>query len=216
MTINALILNSNPYIEYNLKNDQSNNHPLNHRLRHLWSQGYKTQIFKEYVAYQFNFIFDPAYFGNICWAPFIFEFDEIRLEAKHFRNKLLTAIHDCKLYQVPELPDRPRIIFFHEVKEVLVNPRSSSPKFKKTLHTHFHLEGSDLIHDVQHLSRLIQSRVRQGFDRIQRPDTELHKAIVVKDWSRRFHLHYNVKDFYSRRDAQDGDLVIDDKNSDLG
>ncbi len=215
MTINALILNSNPCIEYTLKNNQSN-HPLNRQLRSLWSQGYKTQIFKEYVAYQFNFIFDPAYFGTICWTPFIFEFDEICLEAKHFRNKLLTAIHDCKLYQIPELPDRPRIIFFHEVKEVLVNPRSSNSKFKKAFHTHFHLEGSGRIHDVQHINRLIQSRVRRGFNRIQRSDTEIHEAIVIKDWSRRFHLDYNVKDFYNRRYAQDGDLVIDYKNSDLG
>ncbi|MBD1193119.1 hypothetical protein [Vulcanococcus sp. Clear-D1] len=189
---------------------------LNQHLRSLSSKGFWSQVFKEYISYQFDSVFKPSYFGTICWTPFLFEFNEAVKETSHFKNKFLTALCDCKLYQIPHLPDRPRIIFFHETKETLVNPTSSNPKYKRALHTHFHLEGSDKIPDVHYLNMLIQAKVRPGFDRLKRRDTALHKAIVIQDWIRDFHADYNLKDFCSNRYRQDGDLVIDYKNSDLG
>ncbi|MEY3972415.1 MAG: hypothetical protein RLY84_808, partial [Actinomycetota bacterium] len=169
-----------------------------------------------YIKYQFDNVFEPVYFGTICWSPFVFTFEEAVKEARHFKNRLLTAIYDCKLYQIPKLPERCRIIFFHEVKEVLINPKSSSPKYKLAFHTHFHLEGSNRVNEVIHLDAIMQSRVRPGFDRLKRRDTLLNKTIVVNAWSRQFHATYNIKDYYSNQYLQDGDLVIDYENSDLG
>lgn len=193
-----------------------NQHRLDQHLRRLSSKGLKNQIFNDYIAYQFDSVLTPAYYGTVCWTPFIFHFEEAVKEARHFKNKLFTAIYDCKLYQVPKLPTRSRILFFHEVKETLINPKSSSPKFKPTFHTHFHLEGSDLINNAIHLDSLIQAKVRPRFTRLSRPDTKENKAIVVKPWIHEFHAAYNVKDYYSRHNWQDGDLAIDYKNSDLG
>ena len=198
------------------KKSSFNQHSLDRHLRVLSSKGLKNQIFKDYVAYQFDSIFTPAYFGTICWAPFIFHFEETVKETRHFKNKLLTAIYNCSLHQVPRLPTRSRIIFFHEVKDTLINPTSPSPKYRPTFHTHFHLEGSDLIHNAIHLDSMIQSKVRPRFNRLSRPDTAANKAIVIKPWIRRFHAGYNIKDYYSRQNYLDGDLVIDYDNSDLG
>ena len=198
------------------KKSSLNQHSLDHHLRTLSSKGLKNQIFNDYIAYQFDSIFTPAYFGTVCWTPFIFHFDEAVEEARHFKNKLFTAIYDCKLHQLPEPPNRSRIIFFHEVKDTLINPKSSTPKFKPTFHTHFHLEDSNLIQNVVHLEALVQARVRPRFNRLSRPDTIENKAIVIKPWIREFHAAYNVKDYYSRQNCHDGDLVIDYDNSDLG
>ncbi len=198
------------------KKSSFNQHPLDRHLRILSSRGMKNQIFNDYVAYQFDSVFTPSCFGTVCWTPFIFHFEEAVKETRHFKNKLLTAIYDCKLHQLPELSSRSRIIFFHEVKDTLINPKSSSPKYKLTFHTHFHLGDSDLIHSAIRLDALIQSRVRPGFNRLSRPDTTENKAIVIKPWIHKFHTAYNAKDYYSRQNYLDGDLVIDYKNSDLG
>jgi hypothetical protein len=198
-----------------IKKSPFNQHKLDRHLRNLSSKGLKNQIFNDYVAYQFDSVFTPAYFGTVCWTPFIFHYEEVVKESRHFNNKLFTAIYDCKLHQVPKLPTRSRIIFFHEVKDTLINPKSSSPKFKPTFHTHFHLEGSDLINNAIHLDSMIQSKVRPRFNRLSRPDTAANKAIVIKSWIHEFHTAYNVKDYYSRQNCQDGDLVIDYRNSDL-
>ena len=208
--------NFNLYTKSANQNRPLYKHSLNQRLRYLSSTGHAQQIFREYVAYQFHCIFEPAYFGTICWTPFLFEFNEAVKEASHFKNKLFTALYDCKLYQIPQLPERPRIIFFHETKDTLINPTSSNPKYKMALHTHFHLEGSDRIPDANYLNMLVQAKVRPRFDRLKRRDTALHQAIVIKDWVREFHAEYNLKDFYANRHCQDGDLVIDYTNSDLG
>ena len=198
------------------KKSPFNQHRLDRHLRVLSSKGLKNQIFNDYVAYQFDSVFSPAYFGTACWTPFIFHFEEAVKETRHFKNKLLTAIYDCKPYQVPKLPTRSRIIFFHELKDTLINPTSSNPKYRITFHTHFHLEGSDLIQNAVHLDALIQAKVRPKFNSLSRPDTKENKAIVVKPWIRRFHTTYNVKDYYSRQHCEDGDLVLDYNNSDLG
>jgi hypothetical protein len=198
------------------RTSKNHQHKLDRHLRILSSKGLKNQIFKDYVAYLFDSVFTPAYFGTVCWTPFIFHFEETVKETRHFKNKLLTAIYNCRLHQVPKLPTRSRIIFFHEVKDTLINPKSSSPKFKLTFHTHFHIEGLDLIQNAIHLDALTQSQVRPRFNRLNRKDTAANKAIVIKPWIHEFHTAYNVKDYYSRQNCQDGDLVIDYDNSDLG
>lgn len=197
------------------KKSPFNQHRLDRHLRILSSKGPKNQIFSDYIAYQFDSVFTPAYFGTVCWTPFIFHYEEAVKESRHFNNKLFTAIYDCKLHQVPKLPTRSRIIFFHEVKDTLINPTSPSPKYRPTFHTHFHLEGSDLIHNAIHLDSMIQSKVRPRFNRLSRPDTAANKAIVIKPWVYELHAAYNVKDYHSRHNRQDGDLVIDYRNSDL-
>lgn len=199
-----------------MKNSSPNQHPMDRHLKKLSSKGSSNNIYREYIGYQFESVFEPSYFGTICWNPFVFQFEEAVKDTQHFKNKLFTGIHNCKPYQVPDLPNRPRVIFFQEVKEVLTNPNSSHPKYRRTFHTHFHLGGSHLVSGVSNLDAIIQERVRPGFNRLLRRDTEENRAVVIKPWNREFHLFYNIKDYYSNQYMQDGDLVIDYENSDLG
>jgi hypothetical protein len=191
-------------------------HPLDRHLKILSSKGRKNQIFSDYITFQFDCVFEPLYFGTICWHPFVFLFEEAENEARHFKNKLLSSTYQCRPCQIPDLPDRCRIIFMQEVKEALVNPNSSNPKYKKIYNTHFHLEGTENIRGLPHLNSIIQFQVRPKFGRLLRPDTESNSAVVVKPWQREFHATYNVKDYYTNQFLQDGDLVLDYKNSDLG
>jgi hypothetical protein len=212
----TLMTNKDTCIQASFNKTTRNQHPLDSHLRKLSSRECNPQIFKEYIEYQFNAIFEPAYFGAICWSPFAFTFEEAIKESRHFKNRLLAAVYGCKLYQIPKLPDRSRIVIFQEVKEVLINPKSPSPKYRQAFHTHFHLEGSNRINGVVHLESIIQSKARPGFDRLKRRDTQLNRAVVIKAWDREFHSAYNLKDCYSNQYLQDGDLVVDYENSDLG
>ena len=195
---------------------KATHHPLNHHLRTLNSQGHRSRIFRDYIAYQFDFCFEPAYFGTICWFPFVYRYEDAEKETRHFRNKLLAAILDCSANRIADPPDRPCILFFHEVKSVIINPSSSNPKWRQTFHTHFHLEDWNTVSDACHLNEIVQSRVRTRFDGLQRKDTPGNKAVVIRIWNRASHAAYNIKDYYSRRFSQDGDLVVDYLNSDLG
>ena len=191
-------------------------HPLDYHLKVLNAKGYRNKVFSDYVSYQFDFIFEPAYFGTITWFPFVYHFEDVEKESRHFRNKLMASILGCGASKIPQLPNRPRILFFQEVKSIIVNPKSKEPKWKQTFHTHFHLEDWNTVSDIHHLNELVQTQVRPRFHRLQRTDTAENKAIVIKPWVAQQHASYNIKDFYSRQYCQDGDLIIDYRNSDLG
>lgn len=46
-----------------------------------------SKIHKGIVEYQFQEVFQPHWFGNIQWQPFIADYTSAVKETRHFRNK---------------------------------------------------------------------------------------------------------------------------------
>ena len=176
------------------------------------------EIHKAIIDYQFQEVFQPHWFGSIQWQPFITDYTEAQKEAGHFRNKLLCALLNIKPTKIPNPPDRPRIIWFHEKAHILVNPNDEmNPKYKIAYHSHFHLGECPRPYDsLIQLDWLIRNKVGKGFHRLSTNNSKENKGFVLKPWVWEHHAHYNLKDYYRFKHQQDADLVLDiSKNSDL-
>jgi hypothetical protein len=176
-----------------------------------------SKIHKAIVEYQFQEVFQPQWFGNIQWQPFIADYTSAVKETRHFRNKFLCALLNTKPKKIPNPPERPRIIWFHEKASVNINPQdSSSPRYKIAYHTHFHLEECPAPYDSWiHLDWLIHQKVAKGFHRFSTSNSVENKGFILKPWIREHHANYNLKDYYRFKHHQDSDLVLDIENSDL-
>jgi len=176
-----------------------------------------SKIHKAIIEYQFKEIFQPHWFGSIQWQPFISDYASAVKGTKHFRNKFLCALPNTKPKKIPNPPERPRIIWFHEKAPVLINPQEpSNPRYKIAYHTHFHLEKCPEPYDSWiHLDWLIHHKVAKGFHRFSTSNSSENKGFVLKPWIREHHANYNLKDYYRFKHHQDSDLVLDIENSDL-
>jgi len=176
-----------------------------------------SKIHKAIVEYQFQEVFQPHWFGNIQWQPFITDYTSAVKETRHFRNKFLCALLNTKPKKIPNPPERPRIIWFHEKAPVNINPQdSSNPRYKIAYHTHFHLEECPEPYDSWiHLDWLIHQKVAKGFHRFSTSNSVENKGFILKPWIREHHANYNLKDYYRFKHHQDSDLVLDIENSDL-
>ena len=176
-----------------------------------------SKIHKAIIEYQFQEIFQPHWFGSIQWQPFISNYTLAVKEARHFRNKFLCALLNTKPKKIPNPPERPRIIWFHEKAPVIINPQEpSNPRYKIAFHTHFHLEECPEPYDSWiHLDWLIRQKVAKGFHRFSTSNSSENKGFVLKPWIREYHANYDLKDYYRFKHHQDSDLVLDIENSDL-
>jgi hypothetical protein len=176
-----------------------------------------SKIHKAIIEYQFQEIFQPHWFGSIQWQPFIADYTSAVKETRHFRNKFLCALLNTKPKKIPNSPERPRIIWFHEKAPVIINPQEpSNPRYKIAFHTHFHLEKCPEPYDSWiHLDWLIRQKVAKGFHRFSTNNSSENKGFVLKPWIREHHANYNLKDYYRFKHHQDSDLVLDIENSDL-
>ena len=185
--------------------------------RELRTTQNSSKIHKAIVEYQFQEVFQPHWFGNIQWQPFITDYTSAVKETRHFRNKFLCALLNTKPKKIPNPPERPRIIWFHEKAPVNINPQdSSNPRYKIAYHTHFHLEECPEPYDSWiHLDWLIHQKVAKGFHRFSTSNSADNKGFILKPWIREHHANYNLKDYYRFKHHQDSDLVLDIENSDL-
>jgi len=176
-----------------------------------------SKIHKAIIEYQFQEIFQPHWFGSIQWQPFITDYTSAVKETRHFRIKFLCALLNTKPKKIPNPPERPRIIWFHEKAPVIINPQEpSNPRYKIAYHTHFHLEECPEPYDSWiHLDWLIRHKVAKGFHRFSTSNSSDNKGFVLKSWIREHHANYNLKDYYRFKHHQDSDLVLDIENSDL-
>jgi len=183
-------------------------------LRITWDS---TRIHKAIIEYQFQEIFQPHWFGSIQWQSFITDYTSVVKETRHFRNKFLCYLLNTKPKKIPNPPERPRIIWFHEKAPVLINPQeASNPRYKIAYHTHFHLEECpEPYYSWIHLDWLIRHKVAKGFHRLSTNNSSENKGFVLKPWIREHHANYNLKDYYRFKHYQDSDLVLDIENSDL-
>jgi len=197
---------------------ESETHKDRMDLRGLWGIQSPVEIHKAIIEYQFQEVFQPHWFGSIQWQPFITDYTEAQQEAGHFRNKFLCALLDTKPTKLPNPPERPRMIWFHERALVLINPKDTkNPKYKIAYHSHFHLGECPRPYDswIQ-LDWLIRNKVGKGFHRLSTNNSKENKGFVLKPWIREHHAHYNLKDYYRFRHQGDSDLVLDiSRNSDL-
>jgi hypothetical protein len=175
------------------------------------------RIHKAIIECQFQEVFQPCWFGSIQWQPFITDYATAVKEARHFRNKFFCALLNTKPTKIPNSPERPRIIWFHEKAPVCINPQDpKNPRYKIAFHTHFHLEECPAPYDSWiRLDWLIRNQVGKGFHRFSTSNSKENKGFVLKPWIREHHANYNLKDYYRFRHHQDSDLVLDIENSDL-
>ena len=185
--------------------------------RELRTTQNSSKIHKAIVEYQFQEVFQPHWFGSIQWQQFITDYTSAVKETRHFRNKFFCALLNTKPKKIPNPPERPRIIWFHEKAPVYINPQdSSNPRYKIAYHTHFHLEECPEPYDSWiHLDWLIHQKVAKGFHRFSTSNSVENKGFILKPWIREHHANYNLKDYYRFKHHQDSDLVLDIENSDL-
>lgn len=192
-------------------------HKDRNHFRHLRTVQDPAKIHQAIIQYQFQEIFQPLWFGSIQWQPLITDYSSAVKEAKHFKLKLLCALLKTKPKKLPNPPERPRIIWFHEKAPVLLNPQDShNPRYKTAYHSHFHLEECPEPYTswIQ-LDWLIHYKVAKGFHRFSTSNSSNNKGFVLKPWTKEHHANYNFKDYYRFRHHQDADLVLDLENSDL-
>jgi hypothetical protein len=196
---------------------KSSPHKDRNHFRELRNVQDPAKIHEAIVRYQFQEIFQPYWFGSIQWQPFIPDFTTAEGEAEHFNTKFFCALLDTKPKKIPDPPERPRIIWFHEKALVNINPRDTkNPRYKIAYHSHFHLEQCpDPYDSLIHLDWLIHNKVAKRFHRLSTSNSKENKGIVLQRWIREHHANYNLKDYYRFRHQQDADLVLDYKNSDL-
>ena len=180
-------------------------------LRKLYALGYKQKVFKEYIRYQFECVYTPDWFGTVVWYPYPKDYTDVVEEARHFNNKLFSAIK--KLYAIgADL--KPRIIWLHERTNEIINPYSNKPLYRRAYHSHFHLEAVPGINTAESMNQFLQEMVRPNIIRLSRRDTKSNKAITVLNWEHERHCGYNSKDYFKRA-LDDNDLVLDYQYSDL-
>jgi len=175
------------------------------------------RIHQAIIQYQFQEVFEPKWFGTIQWQPFITDYTSAVKETRHFRNKFLCALLNTKPKRLPDPPERPRVIWFHEKAPVLMNPQEpSNPRYKLAYHTHFHLEECPEPYDSWiRLDWLVHNQVAKRFHRLSTNNSKENKGFVLKPWVREHHANYNFKDYHRYQNHQDADLVLDAENSDL-
>ena len=105
---------------------------------------------------------------------------------------------------------------FQERKDIVY----SSGSMKEVFHTHLHLYGADAgamwdRDEFWKLDWFIREKVAPECDLLLKTTKKHNEGVVVKKWVRQDHHHYNFKDYRQYQHHQDGDLVLDYKNSDL-
>ncbi len=191
--------------------------PRNPHFPHLKLNSSPCEIVTSTIALQFENVFTPRWFGTVEWIPFIRNYDEAVRESRHFMNKFFSAMFCTKLKKIPFPPHRPRIIWFHEKKSVVINPNhKTDPRYRSVFHSHFHLgECPDPFNDVYSLDALVSLKVAPRFRRLSTNRSKENQAVVIKPWILERHAFYNLKDYHQSKYKQDADLVLDYENSDL-
>jgi len=115
----------------------------------------------------------PHWFITVQWSPAAPDFKTASSHSRLFRNKLLTAIYDCRLKEIPDSQDRCRLIWFHE--------RAEDPSGRLIYHTHLHLTELPAPYITQQkLELLILKWIAPGFRCLRNLYRKKDPAVVVK------------------------------------
>lgn len=161
-------------------------------------------------------VYRPRWFITLLWkgSP---DFIQAQENTRHFRNVFFRkAYHLSSPRKIKKFPYRMGTTSFQERKDILYSRGS----IKEVFHTHIHLYGADVgafwdRDEWWKLDWFIRSKVAPECDLLLKTTTKHNEGVVVRKWVRQDHSHYNFKDYRQHLHHQDGDLVLDYKNSDL-
>jgi len=186
---------------------------VNHRLQRIHQKTrWHPKVLQELIRDQWENNFRPQWFITLLWNDLPTQFDVVKGHAGTSRNVFLTQLMGCNSpTRIPDLPERPSLIFMQERKPVITRGRQIA-----ALHTHLHLGAlPDPLNHIWHLDHLIHQKVFPRVQKLLKTTSEGNKGVVIKPWNWDHHAFYNLKDYYSYRFHQDSDLVLDYENSDL-
>lgn len=150
----------------------------------------------------------PKWFITIQWTPPARDFLVAVQHSKHFRNKLLCSLYDCKLNKLPNVNEQCRMIWFHEKGQDVYG--------RISYHSHLHMSQLPAPYrSTTDLELLLIQKVKPGFRSLQHLFRSKNPSVIIKPWKYDHHSSYNLKDYYRFRHHQDADLTLDIENSDL-
>lgn len=185
---------------------------LNQRLNRIHQRTRSTpKVLQELIKDQWETNFQPQWFITLLWNDLPTKPETVISHSRHFRNVFLTTLLNQTLKKLPEPPSRPHLVFFHERKPVITRGRQIT-----AFHTHLHLGAlPDPLNHLWFLDHLIHQKVSPRVAKLLKTTSERNRGVVIKPWIWDHHAFYNLKDYYSYRNHQDFDLVLDYQNSDL-
>ena len=166
---------------------------------------------KHWVFYNWK-INPPQWFISILWNDLPTDPIKVTKYSKDFKNIFLSKLYGVsKCSKLKDFPDRVGMTFFQERKMV-----STSTRGFLCFHTHLHISnptGTNI--DGGTIHNLIMDKCSRNLPKLLKTEQDGNKGVVVKDWNREHHLHYNFKDLFTYKDHQDGDICLDLLTSDL-
>ena len=197
----------------NLKNQGSRKNSFNRKLRQVYARTKSFgKVMETIIQDQWESNFRPHWFITVHWNDLPTSYDAVEGHTRHLRNVFLTQLMRCgSPRDLPDPPERPSAIFFHERSPVICRNRLILP-----FHTHLHLgELPYPLNEQWFLKVLLTEKVAPRVEKLLKTTTKGNEGVVIKRWNPENHGFYNLKDYYRYKHHQDPDLVLDCKNSDL-
>ena len=197
----------------NLKNQENPKTSFNRKLQRIHSRTNSFgKVIQEVIQNQWETNFQPHWFIIIQWNDLPTSFETVQGHTRHLRNVFLTQLMGCgSPCDLPDPPERPSAVFFHERSPVICRNRLILP-----FHTHLHLgELPSPLNEKWFLDVLLKGRVAPRVQKLLKTTTKGNEGVVIKRWNPEHHGFYNLKDYYRYKHHQDPDLVLDYINSDL-
>jgi hypothetical protein len=167
---------------------------------------------EQVIQNQWESNFRPEWFITIHWNDLPTSFSQVEGHTRHLRNVFMTQLMRCgSPRDLPDPPERPSAVFFHERSPVICRDRQILP-----FHTHLHLgKLPSPQNEYAFLRLMMHHKVAPKVQKLLKTTTKDNEGIVIRRWNREHHGSYNLKDYYKYKHHQDSDLVLDYKNSDL-
>ena len=197
----------------NLKNQGNTRTQLNRKLQRIHSRTNTFgKVIQEVIQNQWETNFQPHWFITIHWNDLPTSYSQVEGHTRHLRNVFLTQLMGCgSPCDLPDPPERPSVVFFHERSLAICRNRKIFP-----FHTHLHLgELPSPLNEKWFLDVLLKGRVASRVKKLLKTTVDDNEGVVIKRWNPEHHGFYNLKDYYRYKHHQDPDLVLDYKNSDL-
>lgn len=166
---------------------------------------------KHWIFYNWK-IHQPQWFTSLLWNDLPTDPIKVSNHSRHFKNVFLSKLYGVnKCSKLNDYPNRVGLTFFTERKLVSTSSRNIT-----CYHTHLHIsnpKGTKI--DDTTIYNLIMDKCSRHLPKLLKTEQDGNKGVVVKEWNRDHHLHYNFKDLYTYSNHQDVDILLDYQNSDL-
>lgn len=170
-----------------------------------------TNELKHWVFYNWK-INPPHWFISILWNDLPTCPIKVTSHSRHLKNVFLSKLYGVnKCSKLEKFPNRVGMTFFQERKLVSTQSRSLM-----CFHTHLHISNpTETKLSSGTLQNLLINQCSRHLPKLLKTEQDGNKGVVIKEWNREHHLHYNFKDLFTYKDHQDGDILLDYQTSDL-